>query len=142
VTETVTGTGTDAGIGTGPGSGIGTGTGGDDRPAPTAGIPLGDGTYLPPLHGVPVDDGIPPSPRDPRLPPPGPVIAKLTDGRGQQWWLHRDGSHSSCSFAEVRLADGRRRWIVSTQHGAPLPAAAGERGRGRLWPASGQGAAA
>lgn len=89
-----------------------------------AGIPLGDGTFLPPLNGVTAADGIPPIRRDPRLPPPGPILRKLIDGRGQEWWLHRDGSHTSCSFAEITLADGRRQRIVSTQHGAALPAAA------------------
>ena len=59
------------------------------------GIPLGDGSFLPPLNGVKVRDGIPPIRRDHRLPPPGPVVAKHVDDTGQEWWVHADGSLTS-----------------------------------------------
>ena len=84
---------------------------------PESGIPLGDGVFLPPLNGVKVEDGIPPIKRDPRLPPPGPVVAKQVDLQGQEWWIHADGSQTSCSYASITEA-GVDRVIVSTQHGA------------------------
>jgi hypothetical protein len=52
------------------------------------------------------------------------VVAKIIDLSGQEWWLHADGSQTSCSFASVTGADGAAQRIVSTQHGAP-PAGGG-----------------
>lgn len=89
-------------------------------PPVRTGIPLGDGVFLPPLNGVRVEDGIPPIRRDPRLPPPGPVVAKQVDLSGQEWWIHADGSQTSCSFASI-TARGEDVIIVSTQHGAVRP---------------------
>jgi hypothetical protein len=86
-------------------------------PRVESGIPLGGGVFLPPLNGVKVEDGIPPIKRDPRLPPPGPVVAKQVDLQGQEWWIHADGSQTSCSYASITEA-GVDRVIVSTQHGA------------------------
>ncbi len=90
-------------------------------PAAGAGIPMGDGSFVPPLNGVTVADGIPPVRRNRRLPPPGPIVAKIVDGSGQEWWEHADGSQTSCSFASVTDRHGVTRRIVSTQHGAATP---------------------
>ncbi|MCB9871857.1 MAG: hypothetical protein H6837_18530 [Planctomycetes bacterium] len=84
-----------------------------------AGIPLGGGVFLPPLNGVTVADEIPPVGRDPRLPPPGPVVGKVVDRSGQEWWVHADGSQTSCCFASILTPQGRCA-IVATQHGAPM----------------------
>ena len=90
-------------------------------PRVDAGIPMGEGTFLPPLNGIRVEDGIPPVRRDRRLPPPGAVVAKIVDRSGQEWWEHADGSQTSCSRASVTGPDGVAREIVSTQHGAVTP---------------------
>lgn len=90
-------------------------------PAVGSGIPLGDGTFVPPLNGVRVEDVIPPVRRNRRLPPPGPIVAKIVDLSGQEWWEHEDGSQTSCSFASVTIRGGRAERIVSTQHGAVTP---------------------
>lgn len=87
-------------------------------PRVQAGIAMGDGTFVPPLNGVRVEDVIPPVRRNRRLPPPGPIVAKIVDRSGQEWWEHEDGSQTSCSFASVTTRDGVTRQIVSTQHGA------------------------
>ncbi len=83
-----------------------------------AGIQVGPGQFLPPLNGVRVEDGIPPIRRNRQLPPLTPVVAKVVDLQGQEWWEHEDGSQTSCSFASVTTADGTEHRIVSTQHGA------------------------
>jgi hypothetical protein len=101
----------------------------DRRPEARRGIPMGDGSFLPPLNGVRVEDGIPPIRRDPRLPPPGPVVRKQVDESGQEWWVHADGSQTSCSYASITVA-GVDRVIVSTQHGAARPGGHGALGVG------------
>jgi len=90
-------------------------------PRVESGIAMGDGTFVPPLNGVQVADGIPPVRRNPRLPSAGPIVAKIVDPSGQEWWEHADGSQTSCSFASVTTRDGVTRQIVSTQHGAVTP---------------------
>lgn len=90
-------------------------------PRVQSGIAMGDGTFVPPLNGVQVADGIPPVRRNPRLPSAGPIVAKIVDPSGQEWWEHADGSQTSCSFASVTTRDGVTRQIVSTQHGAVTP---------------------
>ena len=37
-------------------------------------------------------------------PPPGPVVAKQVDLQGQEWWIHADGSQTSCSYASITEA--------------------------------------
>ena len=83
-----------------------------------AGIEVGPGLFLPPLNGVKVEDGIPAIGRNPRLPPPGPVVAKVVAADGQEYWEHRDGSFTSCTYSQVQTPDGNTKEIVATQHGA------------------------
>jgi hypothetical protein len=82
------------------------------------GIEVGPGQFLPPLNGVKVEDGIPAIRRDPRLPPPGPVVAKVVGPDGQEYWEHEDGSYTSCTYSQIQTADGSTKEIVATQHGA------------------------
>ncbi len=83
-----------------------------------AGIEVGPGLFLPPLNGVKVEDGIPAIGRNPRLPPPGPVVAKVVAADGQEYWEHQDGSFTSCTYSQVRTSGGTTKEIVATQHGA------------------------
>ncbi len=83
-----------------------------------AGIEVGPGLFLPPLNGVKVEDGIPAIGRNPRLPPPGPVVAKVIATDGQEYWEHQDGSFTSCTYSQVQIPDGTTKEIVATQHGA------------------------
>jgi len=82
-----------------------------------AGIEVGPGLFLPPLNGVKVEDGIPAIGRNPRLPPPGPVVAKVISADGQEYWEHQDGSYTSCTYSQIRTPEGTKE-IVATQHGA------------------------
>lgn len=82
------------------------------------GIEVSPGQFLPPLNGVRLEDGIPAIRRDPRMPPPGPVVAKVVGPDGQEYWEHEDGSYTSCTYSQIQTADGTRKEIVATQHGA------------------------
>ena len=82
------------------------------------GIEILPGLFVPPLNGVRADDDIPPIGRDPRLPPPGPVVAKVISPDGQEYWEHEDGSATSCTYSTIQKPDGTRQRIVATQHGA------------------------
>jgi hypothetical protein len=83
-----------------------------------AGIEVSPGLFLPPLNGVKVEDGIPAIGRNPRLPPPGPVVAKVVGPDGQEYWEHEDGSYTSCTYSRIQKPDGTMQEIVATQHGA------------------------
>lgn len=89
-----------------------------DVPYVDAGIEVGPGQFVPPLNGVKVEDGIPAIGRNPRLPPPGPVVAKVVAPDGQEYWEHQDGSYTSCTYSKIRTAEGQSKEIVATQHGA------------------------
>ncbi len=81
------------------------------------GIEVGPGLFVPPLNGVKVEDKIPAIGRDPRLPPPGPVVAKVISPDGQEYWEHEDGSYTSCTYSRIQKPDGTEQEIVATQHG-------------------------
>ncbi|MHC4516521.1 MAG: hypothetical protein ACYTGW_11385 [Planctomycetota bacterium] len=83
-----------------------------------AGIEVSPGLFLPPLNGVKLEDGIPAIGRNPRLPPPGPVVAKVVGPDGQEYWEHEDGSYTSCTYSRIQKPDGTMQEIVATQHGA------------------------
>jgi hypothetical protein len=89
------------------------------------GIEVGPGLFVPALNGVKVEDKIPAIGRDPRMPPPGPVVAKIISGDGQEYWEHEDGSYTSCTYSKIRKPDGTEQEIVATQHGSVV----GSRGK-------------
>ncbi len=91
------------------------------------GIQVGPGLFVPPLNGVKVEDGIPAIGRNPRLPPPGPVVAKVVAADGQEYWEHQDGSYTSCTYSRIRTSDGALKEIVATQHGAIASRGGGRR---------------
>ena len=82
------------------------------------GIEISPGLFVPPLNGVHADENIPPIGRSPRLPPPGPVVAKVISPDGQEYWEHEDGSATSCTYSTIQKPDGTKERIVATQHGA------------------------
>ncbi len=84
------------------------------------GIEVGPGLFVPPLNGVKVEDKIPAIGRNPRLPPPGPVVAKVISADGQEYWEHEDGSYTSCTYSRIRKPDGAEQEIVATQHGVAV----------------------
>jgi len=85
-------------------------------PRTTAGVRCPDGSYLPLLNGVPA---APPIRRSARLGPVPPVVAKIVDETGVEWYEHADGSVTTTRFREV-IADGVRVPNVETVHSAAL----------------------
>lgn len=82
-----------------------------------SGIPVGNGRYLPLLNGVPFAPAIS---RDPEWGPVPPVVAKIVDDEGVEYWEHADGSTTTTRFLEVEY-QGEKRRIVTTDHAAKIP---------------------
>lgn len=82
-----------------------------------SGIPVGDGRFLPLLNGVPF---APPISRDPLCGPVPPVVAKIVDDEGVEYWEHADGSTTTTRFVEVKY-QGETRRVVTTDHAARIP---------------------
>jgi hypothetical protein len=90
----------------------------DRLPAVDHGIPLPDGTLLPFLNGMTY---APPIIRDQKLGPLAPVVARVTDFEGFEWWEHADGSSTTSKYQEVRLHDGTVYFDPASFHTARLP---------------------
>ena len=81
-----------------------------------SGLRCPDGSFLPLLNGVPyayplkrnVDDG-----------PLPPVVAKITDSGGYEWYEHADGSHTTTRWTPMTMPDGTTRMEVVTSHHVP-----------------------
>lgn len=81
-----------------------------------SGLRCPDGTYLPLLNGVPHAY---PLNRPARNGPLPPVVAKVTDWGGYEWYEHADGSHTTTRWTPMRTAGGETRLEVVTDHEAP-----------------------
>lgn len=86
-------------------------------PRADVGIPLPDGSFLPFLNGMTF---APPIDRHPSHGPLPPVVARVVDAEGFEWWEHADGSMTTSRYQEVRLQDGTTWWDPSSHHSAPL----------------------
>ena len=76
------------------------------------GIPLPGGGYLPFLNGMTYSPNLY---RDPRFGPVPPVVAKLVDGDGYEWWMHEDGSVTTSIYQQVTVP-GEVYWDSATKH--------------------------
>ena len=81
------------------------------------GIPLPRGGYLPFLNGMTYSPGIA---RDPRFGPVPPVVAKLVDTEGFEWWMHADGSVTTSIYRQVSVP-GETAWDSATRHAVAKP---------------------
>ena len=81
------------------------------------GIPVGNGTYLPLLNGVP---SAPVISRDESAGPVPPVIAKIVDHEGTEFWEHSDGSTTTSRWVDT-WNNGVKLRQVLTDHAARLP---------------------
>jgi hypothetical protein len=87
----------------------------------TGGIGIGAGRFLPLLNGVP---HAPEIARDEPGPVP-PVVAKVVDDSGCEWWEHADGSMTTSRWNDYTYRDPRTgeqvqsRQVV-TEHGIPM----------------------
>lgn len=95
-----------------------------EHPVPrvAAGMQCPDGTFLPPLNGVTVDDPIPRIQRSEFMAPIGAIIGKFTDAAGDAWWVTEDGSAFTTRFCVVESAGGVRTRIVRLDQADRLPA--------------------
>lgn len=84
---------------------------------PGKGIGFFDGTWLPYLNGL---NAAPPATRDPDLGRVPPVIAKVVDADGLEWWVHADGSATTTRYKQV-TALGQTYWDPATEHSAVQP---------------------
>lgn len=96
------------------------------------GVRLPDGSYLPLLNGVPFAAPVKRSEWDG---PITPVVGKITDNDGCEWWVHADGSTTTTRYLETTGADGKSFQNTATIHGAKVPDALGvpapEPGKGK-----------
>lgn len=76
-------------------------------PRAAGGMRCPDGTFLPPLNGVTVDDAIPPIQRERFMPPIGPIVGRYVDDGGDAWWITADGSAFTTRWVTVRGEGGR-----------------------------------
>jgi hypothetical protein len=90
-------------------------------PFSNQGIPCGDGRYLPLLNGM---DSAPPIQGN--LGPVQPIVAKIIDAAGTEWWEHADGSVTTSRWEHVTVLDektgkSRSYWDRGTAHNARVP---------------------
>jgi hypothetical protein len=85
-------------------------------PGLTSGIRCPDGTYLPPLNGCPV--GGPIARNRSRMGELPPVVAKMCDGYGLEWYVHADGSRTTTTWKEATV-HGEAKMMVATLHFGP-----------------------
>ena len=81
------------------------------------GIPLPDGGFLPFLNGMTYS---PSFARNPRFGPVPPVVAKLVDAEGFEWWMHADGSVTT-SIYRPAANPGETAWDSTTRHAVATP---------------------
>ncbi len=84
-------------------------------PAVNNGIPLPDGSFIPFLNGM---THAPPLHRDPRHGPVPPVVAKVVDDEGFEWWEHADHSVTTSRYKGVEVG-GESYWDPGTDHLVP-----------------------
>lgn len=82
-----------------------------------SGLPLPDGTFLPLLNGVPY--AVAPA-RDASDGPIPPVVAKVTDQEGYEWYEHADGSMTTTRWTKTTVM-GVEKMDVVTSHTIPVP---------------------
>ncbi len=75
-----------------------------------------DGSYLPLLNGVPRAGRVNRAPEDGPLPP---VVAKVTDWGGYEWYEHADGSFTTTRWEKMTL-HGKPYEDVVTNHRAKM----------------------
>ncbi len=81
------------------------------------------GTYVPLLNGVP---HAPPMQRNSKFGPVPPIVSKIIDHTGQEWWEHADHSTTTTRWTEVKTYDPKTGQTtvqrqVETVHGAFVP---------------------
>ncbi len=91
----------------------------------TSGIRCPDGTFLPLLNGVPVAG---PISRSRMLGPLPPVVAKMCDPNGIEWYVHADGSRTTTKWSRA-IVHGEPKQQVVTLHFGPMPEGTTERAR-------------
>jgi hypothetical protein len=92
-------------------------------PFSKSGIPCGDGRFLPLLNGM---ETAPSLGRDPHLGPIPPIVGKIVDATGIEWWEHEDGSASTSRYRHMEVLDpktGRKTfyWDPTSEHVARQP---------------------
>ena len=83
-----------------------------ELPKVKEGIRMPDGTLLPFLNGMTF---APPAAISGRNGPLAPVVAKAVDEGGFEWWVHADGSTTTCRYKQVTVM-GKTYWDPGTEH--------------------------
>lgn len=81
------------------------------------GVKLPDGSYLPLLNGVKFAQPVQRSTWDG---PITPVVGKITDQEGIEYWVHADGSTTTTRFMETTGPDGKPFQNTATIHAAKV----------------------